>query len=230
MTRKLLRAWCGARGIGWAQRILWPRRRCVGWAGSSFRLPVVFRRRKLQMPGTPGVPGQGNAQLGCHTRKTGAEEGWAGTGLERALVLPEVIIPLVSASISSVAGGIALMVTHLSKQRTERAKHAQDHELERERLRFIAQAYEHAVAAGQAPDLVDLTIALRAGNVDRQSPGERRRLGRSGLADEGMKSSDVMDDGWVGSRPVPGPYNAVPSGHPSRRSIKRRPAPLHDPG
>lgn len=84
---------------------------------------------------------------------------------------PEVIIPLVSASVSSVVGATMLMITHLSKQRTERIKHAQDNELERERLRFVAAAYEQAAVDGQAPDLVDLTLALRGNPANAQRSG-----------------------------------------------------------
>lgn len=103
---------------------------------------------------------------------------------------PEVIIPLVSASISSVVGATALVVTHLSRQRTERIKHAQDTALERERLRFIAAAYEHAAGEGQAPDLVDLTRALRGDSLNlRQS--EHQNLPESvGLTAADLDSGD----------------------------------------
>ena len=80
----------------------------------------------------------------------------------------EVFIPLVSASISSVVGATTLMITHISRQRTERIKHAQDTELERERLRFVAAAYEHAAVDGHAPDLVDLTLALHGKDGSQQ--------------------------------------------------------------
>jgi len=89
-------------------------------------------------------------------------------------MLPEVIIPLVSASVSSVFGAMTLMITQLSKQRTERIKHTQDNELERERLRFISAAYEQAAAHGQALDLVDLALALHGNHVSRQPPRRRR--------------------------------------------------------
>jgi hypothetical protein len=83
--------------------------------------------------------------------------------LERARMSP-VVLTLVSASVSSVVGGITLAITHLSRQRTERLKHSQDNELDREVLLFISTAYERAAADGQAPDLVDLALALRGQN------------------------------------------------------------------
>src|ERR1039457_430658 len=72
---------------------------------------------------------------------------------------PELIVPVASASASAIVGAITLMITGLSKQRTERIKHAQDTELERELLRSAMAAYERAAADGRAPDRVDLTLA-----------------------------------------------------------------------
>jgi hypothetical protein len=107
---------------------------------------------------------------------------------------PEVIIPLVSASISSVVGATTLMITHISRQRTERIKHERDTELERERLRFVAAAYEHAIVDGHAPDLVDLTLALHGKDVS-QHPSAR-------LSEPiGLAATDlVREDGKRGKR------------------------------
>jgi hypothetical protein len=77
---------------------------------------------------------------------------------------PELIIPLVSASISSVVGAVAFMITNLSKQRTERVKHRETIDLDRERLRLVMEAYQRDVVGAQAPDLVDLTRALLGSN------------------------------------------------------------------
>ena len=107
---------------------------------------------------------------------------------------PEVFIPLVSASISSVVGATTLMITHISRQRTERIKHARDTELERERLRFIAAAYQHAAIDGHAPDLVDLTLALH---------GDHGKLPRSGHLPESVEldpADPVPQDGKRGKR------------------------------
>ena len=80
-------------------------------------------------------------------------------------MLPEVVISLVSGIRILGGRGTTLMITHLSRQRTERIKHAQDNKLERERLRFISEAYEQAAADGQAPDLADLTLALHGNDM-----------------------------------------------------------------
>jgi hypothetical protein len=77
---------------------------------------------------------------------------------------PELIIPLVSTSISSAVGAIAFMIANLSKQRTERFKHRETIELDRERLRLVMEAYQRAAAIVQASDLVDLTRALLGSN------------------------------------------------------------------
>jgi hypothetical protein len=55
------------------------------------------------------------------------------------------------------------MVCRLSKQRTERMKHAQETELQRELLRFAMEAWAQDAASGRPHDLVDLTLALRGG-------------------------------------------------------------------
>jgi len=96
---------------------------------------------------------------------------------------PEVLIPLVSASISSVVGATTLMITHISRQRTERIKHARDTDLERERLRFVAAAYEHAAVDGHAPDLVDLTLALHGKDVSQLPPARLPEPAGSATAD-----------------------------------------------
>lgn len=74
---------------------------------------------------------------------------------------PELIITLVSASISSAVGAVAFMITNLSKQRTERIKNRQAIDLDRERLMLVMEAYQQSVTGGQTPDLVCLTWALR---------------------------------------------------------------------
>jgi hypothetical protein len=96
---------------------------------------------------------------------------------------PELIVPVASASASAIVGAITLMITGLSKQRTERIKHAQDTELEREFLRSAMAAYERAAADGRAPDPVDLTLALQGALTGRQDSG-RQGLpsGRAGRA------------------------------------------------
>jgi hypothetical protein len=91
---------------------------------------------------------------------------------------PELLIPFISGSVSSVTWATTLMVSRLSRQRTERIKHRQSLELEREFLTLAMTAYEHALQDGQAPDLVDMTIALRnamtrRGNRQAQSPPVR---------------------------------------------------------
>jgi hypothetical protein len=77
---------------------------------------------------------------------------------------PELIIPLVSASIYSAVRAVAFMIANLSKQRTERVKHRETIDLDRERLRFVMEAYQRDVVGAQAPDLVDLTRALLGSN------------------------------------------------------------------
>lgn len=56
------------------------------------------------------------------------------------------------------------MITNLSKQRTERIKHRETIDLNREHLRLVMEAYQRDVASAQASDLVDLTRALLGGN------------------------------------------------------------------
>jgi hypothetical protein len=67
------------------------------------------------------------------------------------------------------------MVSRLSRQRTERIKHRQSLELEREFLTLAMSAYEHALQEGQAPDLVDMTtvLALREAPTSRRHPKGR---------------------------------------------------------
>src|SRR5437867_22911 len=77
---------------------------------------------------------------------------------------PELILPLVTTSISSAVGAVAFMIANLSKQRTERIKHWETIELDRERLRLVMEAYQRHAASVQASDLVDLTRALLGGN------------------------------------------------------------------
>ena len=75
-------------------------------------------------------------------------------------------------------GAIALVVTQLSKQRTERIKHFQSVELERERLWLTLAAFERGVAKGQSVDLADLTQALRGdGCSARDSPDDADSIG-----------------------------------------------------
>ena len=76
---------------------------------------------------------------------------------------PELILPLVTTSISSAVGAVAFMIANLSKQRTERIKHRETIELDRERLRLVMEAYQRDAASVQASDLVDLTRALLGG-------------------------------------------------------------------
>jgi hypothetical protein len=77
---------------------------------------------------------------------------------------PALITPLVSASISSAVGAVAFMITNLSKQRTERVKHRETIDLDRERLRLVMKAYQRDVVGAQAPNLADLTRALLGSN------------------------------------------------------------------
>jgi hypothetical protein len=138
-------------------------------------------------------------------------------------MLPEVVISLVSASVSSVVGGTTLMITHLSRQRTERIKHAQDNKLERERLRFISEAYEQAAADGQAPDLVDLTLALHGNDMTRQSPMRRRFPRASGSVDRDAGSDGGNASERMGSPSIlPELLGIASPSHPDKRRIKRR--------
>lgn len=83
-----------------------------------------------------------------------------GAGLELR-VSPALLVPLVASSFSSVIWAITLMVTRLSKQRTERIKHSRTVELEREFLTLALATYKDALAKGQPTDLVDVMLTLR---------------------------------------------------------------------
>ena len=93
------------------------------------------------------------------------------------------MIPLVSTSISSAVGAIAFMVTNLSKQRTERIKHRENINLDRERLRLVMEAYQRDAASVQASDLVDLTRALLAGNEPVDYGSDFKITGKKALRD-----------------------------------------------
>ena len=73
---------------------------------------------------------------------------------------PELVIPLISASVSSVAWAIAITTISISKQKTERIKHSQAIAFDLERLRLGMEAYKHDTASKDTGDLVDLTLAL----------------------------------------------------------------------
>jgi len=74
---------------------------------------------------------------------------------------PELFVPFILGSLSSIPGAVAFTIVNLSKQRTLRIKHSQTIDLDRERLRLVLAAYERDAAQMQAADLVGLTNALR---------------------------------------------------------------------
>jgi hypothetical protein len=76
-------------------------------------------------------------------------------------VSPALLIPVVASSCSSLVWAITLMVTHLSRQRTERIKHSRAVDLEREFLNLAMATYKDSLAKGQAVDLVDVMLTLR---------------------------------------------------------------------
>lgn len=74
---------------------------------------------------------------------------------------PALLIPLAASSCSSAVWAITLMITRLSRQRTERIKHGQTVELEREFLTLAMATYKDALAEGHPTDLVDVMLTLR---------------------------------------------------------------------
>jgi len=91
---------------------------------------------------------------------------------------PALILPLAASSFSSVVWAITLMVTRLSKQRTERIKHSRTVEFEREFLTLALAAYKDALAKGQTTDLVDVMLALRGAMKGTRSSESQGVAGR----------------------------------------------------
>jgi hypothetical protein len=92
----------------------------------------------------------------------------------------ELTVLLVSGSLSTSIGSIALMVTRLSRQRTERIKQGRVVDLERERLRLTMAVFERGAATGRPGELVDLTLALRSGVRSVRDSPEGPALAGSG--------------------------------------------------
>jgi hypothetical protein len=98
------------------------------------------------------------------------------------------------------------MITRLSRQRTERIKHGQTVELEREFLTLAMATYKHALAKGYPTDLVDVMLTLRGTmtgwrNSELQVPDGR--IGHSESAPAGITCRTARHSPNMRSTPPP---------------------------